>query len=224
MESFGSTASHNISALCDHAVTRAARETGVPVSVLQAISINESGRRQNGQILPWPWTVNMEGSGRWFETREDALRYVYDHYERGVRSFDISCFQINYRWHGHHFESIEAMFDPYENALYAARFLSDLYSEKGNWSDAAGAYHSRTPQYANRYKARFDEALANISKEVGQTTTRRVPGTSEPAEPDGDFRENLYPLLRSGTGRQSLGSLVSLEGAGPAHRLIDSTH
>ena len=63
----------------------------------------------------------------------------------GRRSFDVGCFQINYHWHGHNFPSLEAMFDPDTGADYAARFLQSLYAERGNWSAAAGAYHSQTP-------------------------------------------------------------------------------
>ena len=48
------------------------------------------------------------------------------------------------------------MFEPRPNALYAAKFLLELYREKGNWSGAAGAYHSRTPKYAEKYEARFN--------------------------------------------------------------------
>ena len=56
--------------------------------------------------------------------------------------------QINYRWHGHAFPSLEAMFDPEWTATYAAQFLRTLYEERGDWSAAAGAYHSLTPELA----------------------------------------------------------------------------
>ena len=46
------------------------------------------------------------------------------------------------------FPSLESMFDPQVGAGYAARFLKSLYAERGNWSAAAGAYHSQTPARA----------------------------------------------------------------------------
>ncbi len=163
----GTTAHANtpsqISAICDAAITHAAQQTGVPTSVLRAITLTETGRRIDGAHKPWPWTVNMEGKGVWFGTREEALAYVKQHFDRGARSFDVGCFQINYRWHGNAFASIEDMFDPRQNAAYAGRFLSDLYRESRSWSKSAGAYHSRTPQYANRYRARFDRILARLT-------------------------------------------------------------
>ena len=68
--------------------------------------------------------------------------------------------QINYRWHGHAFPSIEDMFDPEWTATYAAQFLRTLYEERGNWAAAAGAYHSLTPELAQKYSARFRTLLA----------------------------------------------------------------
>ncbi len=101
-------------ALCDHAAQTVARDSNIPISVMRAITRTETGRSRNGAVEPWPWTVNMEGTGVWFETREEARAYVLRHFDRGARSFDVGCFQINYRWHGHAFTSIDQMFDPME--------------------------------------------------------------------------------------------------------------
>jgi hypothetical protein len=49
------------------------------------------------------------------------------------------------------------MFNPERNALYAAHFLIELHREFGSWTEAAGAYHSRTPEHADRYKAKFSD-------------------------------------------------------------------
>ncbi|MGB3148763.1 MAG: transglycosylase SLT domain-containing protein, partial [Paracoccaceae bacterium] len=141
--------------ICIAAARAASISEGVPFSVLMAISLNETGRKKNGAFRPWPWTVNMEGAGHWFETPQQALNYAEKEKARGAVSFDIGCFQINFRWHGENFQSVAHMFDPTANATYAARFLRDLYAEKGSWEVAAGAYHSRTPAYAERYAARF---------------------------------------------------------------------
>lgn len=150
-------------AVCDRAGAHAAQVTGVPLPVLQAIALTETGRRLEGAHRPWPWTVNMEGKGTWFDTQAEALAYAKSHHARGARSYDVGCFQINYRWHGQAFASVEDMFDPVKNAVYAGQFLRSLYEETGSWSKSAAAYHSRTPEFANRYRARFDRILARIN-------------------------------------------------------------
>lgn len=153
----------------------------------------------------------MEGKGAWFETEDAARAYVFKHFKRGARSFDVGCFQINYKWHGQAFASIDEMFDPLENAIYAARYLRDLYQEFGDWSAAAGAYHSRTPEYAKKYRARFDRHLARVADEPLQASPLNAPLTRATDQP---ARHNSYPLLQSTGGRVVLGSLVPLVDTG----------
>ncbi|MEX0970423.1 MAG: transglycosylase SLT domain-containing protein [Paracoccaceae bacterium] len=169
--------------ICEAASFAAAQERGIPPDVMLAITLTETGRRRGGALRPWPWTVNMQGAGHWFDTSDEALNYATTRYEAGARSFDVGCFQLNHRWHGMHFTSIEAMFNPMINARYAARFLSDLYDELGSWSAAAGAYHSRTPSYASRYTARFDEIRARLGGEVPEPRLVLAAAAPAPVRP-----------------------------------------
>ncbi|OOY14635.1 hypothetical protein BMI85_18440 [Thioclava sp. DLFJ4-1] len=193
--------------LCEAAAKQASRESGVPYAVLMAISLNETGRKGADSFEPWPWTVNMEGAGHWFDNRDLALAYVFKEFKRGARSFDVGCFQINFKWHGQHFSSIEGMFDPLENARYAAQFLKSLYAESGDWKKAAGAYHSRTPEHANSYATRFARFYAKLEGRSGPNdvmTTSAAAASPLPDIPDivlaqsasqTQRRENRYPLL-----------------------------
>jgi hypothetical protein len=157
--------------LCRAAGDAAAERHGVPREILRAISIVETGR--NGE--PWPWTVNMEGAGHWFDGRAEARAYVLRRQAQGAVSFDIGCFQVNHRWHGAAFPSIDAMFEPLLNADYAARFLRTLYDETQSWSTAAGHYHSRTPELAQKYRSRFETVLANLEMEAPGPLKDRLP-------------------------------------------------
>lgn len=204
-------ATANTSEMCDLAARQAAAQTGVPISVLKALTRSETGRPKSGELRPWPWTVNMEGEGRWFASRDEALNYVRGKYDVGARSFDVGCFQINYKWHGSAFSSISEMFDPEINALYAARFLKKLYRETNDWSAAAGAYHSRTKKYATPYRNRFDKILASNSKVFNPDIPSHEEG--KPFDPP---KENNYPLLQSSSRTAMFGSLVPLAPAGGA--------
>ena len=159
-----------ISSICDAVSAAASRAQNMPSDALYAISLTETGRTRNGAFRPWPWTVNMEGRGFWFDTREEAYAYVMERYNAGARSFDVGCFQLNYKWHGMNFESIEAMFDPMTNATYAAKMLSGLYDEFGDWTKAAGAYHSRTETYASRYRTRYARIRGRLGGEAPSPT------------------------------------------------------
>jgi len=209
--------------ICRRAANNAAMATGVPASVLHAISLSETGRKSGSSFRPWPWTVNMEGKGVWFDDLTKAKEYVAKEYNRGARSFDVGCFQLNFKWHGQAFSSIDEMFEPNANALYAAKFLADLFAEKGNWPDAAGAYHSRTPKYANKYRARFKSLhskFTNGQMEMAVADPKHVSPTVSETSPK-PARVNSFPLLLGGTpSTGGLGSLFpSVAGLGGA-RLI----
>jgi hypothetical protein len=181
--------------LCDQAAIGAARQHGVPLDVLRAITRTETGRASGGALQPWPWTVNMEGRGVWFASRAAAQIYVEAQVAGGARSFDVGCFQLNHRWHGANFGSIGEMFEPDRNASYAAAFLKRLHAELGDWTAAAGAYHSRTPDLARRYTVRFERIRS------GLTGTMAPPATPTRVAGPG-------PLIAGS--RSGLGSLVPL--------------
>jgi hypothetical protein len=151
--------------LCERAIVNGARRGGVPVEVLHAVALTETGKKQDGRLRAWPWAINREGKGHWFDSYEEALAFAKASLAEGRRSFDVGCVQINYRWHGHAFPSVEDMFDPEWTATYAAQFLRTLYEERGDWAAAAGAYHSLTPELARKYSARFRTLLAGPAAE-----------------------------------------------------------
>lgn len=152
-----------VQARCERAAARSAVAAGVPPRVLQAISLVETGQIREGRLRPWPWVINREGKGYWFRTFAGALAFARASVAAGRTSFDVGCFQINYRWHGENFRSLEEMFDPDIGARYAARFLRTLYEGRGTWSAAAGAYHSQTPEFAEPYRLRFERILAGLA-------------------------------------------------------------
>ena len=192
--------------LCVRAAEYAARKTGVPLQLLLALTLTETGRRRNGALQPWPWALNQGGEGYWFPTRDEALAFLSDAVNKGVGNIDVGCFQLNYRWHGAAFASLEKMMDPRANALYAARLVAGHAAEQGDWVAAAGAYHSATPDKAKTSLARFSPIYAALGSGVAPDLPDEVP--DEP-------RVNRFPLLMAGQ-TAAAGSLVPLADAGQA--------
>lgn len=164
MPSLACASTEEPAALCEWASTTAAQEAGIPEDILGALTLTETGRRRDGVVRPWAWSANSEGDGTWFDDPAAAVAFAESRVAAGRHNLDIGCFQLNYRWHGENFSSVGEMFDPLANARYAAKFVSQLYGEMGDWRRAAGAFHSRTPSNANRYLARFDELRSTLQR------------------------------------------------------------
>ncbi len=144
------------SALCRSAILLAERATRVPDRLLNAIATVESGRRDpiSGMVYPWPWVINVEGVGHFYDTKADAVAAVRGFQGQGSRSIDVGCMQVNLMYHPDAFTSLEQAFDPVANAAYAARFLNQLFAQTNAWPRAVAAYHSWTPELGADYARR----------------------------------------------------------------------
>jgi hypothetical protein len=142
------------SLLCETAVTTAEYVGRLPSRLLGAISLTEAGRMDPtlGRVRPWPWTINAEGAGQFFATKEQAIAGVKALQARGVQSIDVGCMQVNLMYHPNAFRSLEEAFDPLLNATYATRFLNNLYAASMDWATAIAAYHSETPVLGAAYR------------------------------------------------------------------------
>lgn len=157
--------------LCRAAIAQAEREAGIPAGLMQAIGRVESGRRnpETGTFGPWPWVINAEGQGRFFQDAPAAIAAVRELQGRGVRVIDTGCMQINLHHHPQAFANLEEAFDPVANARYAASFLTRLNETRRDWAVTAGHYHSQTPERAEPYRARvlaaWPEEAARMARE-----------------------------------------------------------
>lgn len=160
---------------CLSAILQAQELYGIPDNLLLAIGIQEAGRKGPEGLTVWPWTVNANGEGLFFASRREALDWVRAKQAGGVASIDVGCMQINQKWHGRGFDSLDQAFEPSVNVDYAARFLVGLYRDEGDWWRAAGKYHSSTDKHQQRYLASLERnqraATANLSDFVARTRT-----------------------------------------------------
>lgn len=149
-------------ALCQAATAAAELSTGVPNQLLGAISRVETGRYDPdaGGTRAWPWTINAQGRGHFYESKADAVAAARAFQAAGIPSIDVGCMQINLMYHPSGFSSLDEAFDPHANAAYAARFLTDLFHQTGSWPHAAAAYHSQTPDLGVDYQTKVLEAWA----------------------------------------------------------------
>ena len=200
------------SAMCRAAITAAEQRYGVPAGLLLAIGTVESGRRDDatGVRQPWPWTINAEGEGHYFDSKAQAIAWVRTALAGGMRSIDTGCMQVNLKHHPDAFPSLEQAFDPVANADYAARFLRELRDGPagGNWMRAVGFYHSQTPELAEPYRQQVQAALGRGGAAPVQFTEIASAAPALPPAPAGG-------IAGAQTFRQS-------SGPGPVGRGLDA--
>ncbi|MGO9135159.1 MAG: transglycosylase SLT domain-containing protein [Methylovirgula sp.] len=126
------------SLVCEREMMRASQKYGVPLGVLYAVALTETGRR--GSLHPY--ALNIEGPSYFPATLQAAMQQFEAARRSGAKLIDIGCMQINHHFHGMHFRSVADMFDPQENVDYAAQFLKDLRVKEGSWTLAAARYHA----------------------------------------------------------------------------------
>lgn len=180
--------------LCGLAVSQAARTAGVPVPLMGAISLAESGRWDASQraSVAWPWTVMAQGEGQFLPSKAAAIAHVEALRAKGVRNIDVGCMQVNLQYHPAAFTDLDAAFDPLTNATYAAGFLARLQGKsRTSWWSAVGRYHSSTPHLGQRYRAKVAGLLsgattaatpdAGVAKANAASTARRAAWTTAAA-------------------------------------------
>ena len=138
----------------------------VPDALIQALSVAESGRRNEAtrQLVAWPWTVMAENEGRYYDSKAEAVEAVKELQRRGTRNIGVGCMQINLLHHSDAFDSIESAFEPSVNVAYGAKYLSALHNETGSWFTAIKRYHSAKPKYHLPYRGRVFRIWRNIKK------------------------------------------------------------
>jgi len=134
---------------CMQAGRAAAAGAGLPRGLLPAVGRVESGRTDplRGELVAWPWTIDVAGQGRFFPDKQSAVRVTRALLAAGQRNIDVGCYQISLLHHPFAFADLDQAFDPAANADYAARFLVALRNRYGNWADAVAADPARGGPY-----------------------------------------------------------------------------
>ena len=165
--------------VCERHTRARERETDVPLNLLTAISLAETGRWNDSRqaISAWPWAINAEGEGYFLPSKAAAIAKVRALRAEGVRSIDVGCMQVNLIHHGDAFDSLEAAFDPRTNVAYAAEFLTRLHDRSGSWSTAAGRYHSSTAKHGVPYRKR----VVRLWQDLNNAETDPTPPVASPS-------------------------------------------
>jgi len=135
---FESVHSAGAAYICENQMKFASISEDVPLAILFAVGLTETGRRGTLQ----PYALNIEGEPIFTKSKAEALAAFTTAKREGKKLIDLGCMQINHHYHGSKFASVEAMFDPAVNVAFAARFLRELKEREGSWAMAVARYHA----------------------------------------------------------------------------------
>ena len=150
-------AAHATENPCEPEIVRAAEHYRIPIGILYAVGLAETGRKGTLQ----PNALNIEGKALFPASPSAAVAAVEQARRGGARLIDVGCMQINQHYHGDRFDSLRDMLDPKQNVDYAARFLLTLKGRHDSWSMAVARYHAG-PDNNPAQKAYVCRVIANM--------------------------------------------------------------
>lgn len=125
---------------CPGLIARTEAQRNIPRGLLMAIAVTESAL--NGQ--PDPYAMNIAGRAYHATGFQDMSNVISANWQRGVKSIDVGCMQVNLKYHGSKFAKLTDLLDPTTNVNYGASYLITLATEAGSWKDAVMSYHNKT--------------------------------------------------------------------------------
>ena len=97
--------------LCERELIRASRKYDVPLGMLYAVGLTETGQKGSLQ----PYALNVEGKAVYGIDKAKALEQFARARAAGAKLIDMGCMQINHYFHAEHFASLEDMLDPIDD-------------------------------------------------------------------------------------------------------------
>lgn len=152
--------------ICERELARAAAKYQIPLQILYAVALTESGTGSGLQ----PLMLHIEGKDHLPPSLPEALRMFHAANARGVKLIDIGCMQVNWYWHREEFRTLEEIFDPRLNVEQGARFLKELRQRHGSWTMAVARYNAGPANTVgqHRYVCRVMKNL--VAAGVGEWT------------------------------------------------------
>jgi len=170
---------------------------GVPSEVLYAMSLQESGTTFKGKrdYAPWPWVLNVRSTetyiedgetktrkvnkAKFFETREEARRYLSEEIKNGNQYVAVGMYQIYLKFNGHYVGDSLSLLDPGVNLYVAAKVLEECGLRFQSMKEKLGCYYSG--DYDEEGKSYADNVV-RIAKRWGKPYVMRASTVGGEAE------------------------------------------
>ncbi|MFX4226457.1 MAG: transglycosylase SLT domain-containing protein [Porticoccaceae bacterium] len=121
---------------------RAAESEGVEPLLLFAIALKESKKGVENGVAPTPFAIRDATGSHYFDSLDQAERFLENSIAEGRSNIDVGMMQINYGQHKRFVTDPKTMLDPYLNVRIGARILKSALSSVPNDTVLGiGRYH-----------------------------------------------------------------------------------
>ena len=158
------TVNANSKSICYNIIEETEQRLNIPKNLLLSIALTESGRKIQGDFVPWPWSINTKGKGLFFKNRDELYLHAKQNLDKRILNFDVGCMQVNYYYHGKKFTNLYEMTNPLVNITWAGKFLINLHKKHKSWKEAISRYHSSTIWRKKKYFSKVMNNWAYIRK------------------------------------------------------------
>ena len=76
---------------CGQLTEKIEREYKIPNKLLTSISLVESGIKKEGRFVSWPWTLNVSGKSKFFNSQKETLDYLRKNYKKKIILTLVVC-------------------------------------------------------------------------------------------------------------------------------------
>ena len=67
---------------CNQYTEKIAKEYKIPNKLLTSISLVESGLKKGENFVSWPWTLNVSGKSKFFESKDETVSFLKKNYNK----------------------------------------------------------------------------------------------------------------------------------------------
>ncbi len=135
LSSFANESTHEL-------IKRICKTNDVDTSLILKIITHESKSYFKSQAQPWPWTLNINGKGYYFNSYSEAVEHANKALKSNPRRFGVGIGQIEWAFHKSRFKDVSEALNPIKN-LQVVRDI--LYEGKkigiSNAYELAAYYH-----------------------------------------------------------------------------------
>ena len=70
------------STYCGQYTEKIAKEYKIPNKLLTSISLVESGLKKGKNFVSWPWTLNVSGKSKFFNSKDETINFLKKNYDK----------------------------------------------------------------------------------------------------------------------------------------------